>query len=107
MNVYKGVAAGAAGGLVAAFVMNQFQSALGKLMENEERPHGAQSLQHGLPDHGIGRCVRDEPVPVGFGQADGERRATARCAVVATGFTRSRYWARTGGTRSRRSERQI
>jgi len=62
MNVYKGVAAGAAGGLVAAFVMNQFQSALGKLMENEERPHGAQSLQQGLPDHGIGRELAERGV---------------------------------------------
>src|SRR5689334_16695981 len=55
MNVYKGVAAGAAGGLVASFVMNQFQAALGKLMANEDRSHGAQSLQQGSPDHGIGR----------------------------------------------------
>ena len=55
MNVYKGVAAGAAGGLVASFVMNQFQAAWGKLLANEERSHGAQSLQQGSPDHGIGR----------------------------------------------------
>ena len=62
MNVYKGVAAGAAGGLVAAFVMNQFQAALGKLMEGEERSHGAQSLQQGSPSHGIGRELAERGV---------------------------------------------
>ena len=62
MNIYKGVAAGFAGGLAASFVMNQFQSALGKLMENEERPHGAQSLQQGSPDHGIGRELAERGV---------------------------------------------
>lgn len=62
MNVYKGVAAGAAGGLVAAFVMNQFQAAWGKLMENEDRSHGAQSLQQGTPDHGIGRELAERGV---------------------------------------------
>lgn len=55
MSIYKGIAAGAAGGLVASYVMNQVQSALGKLMKNEERSHGAQSLQQGSPKHGIGR----------------------------------------------------
>jgi len=62
MNVYKGVAAGAAGGLVASFVMNQFQAAWGKLMEGEERSHGAQSLQQGSPDHGIGRELAERGV---------------------------------------------
>ena len=62
MNVYKGVAAGVAGGLVASFVMNQFQAALGKLMENQERSHGAQSLQQGSPEHGIGRELAERGV---------------------------------------------
>ena len=62
MNIYKGAAAGAAGGLVASFVMNQFQSAWGKLMENEERSHGAQSLQQGSPQHGIGRELAERGV---------------------------------------------
>ena len=52
-NVWKGLAAGVAGGLVASAVMNQFQALWSKLMEGEERSHGAQSLQQGLPDHGI------------------------------------------------------
>jgi hypothetical protein len=54
-DITKGLAAGVAGGLVASLVMNQFQALLGKLMEGESRSHGAQSLQQGLPDHGISR----------------------------------------------------
>ena len=55
MDIYRGVAAGVAGGLVGSFAMNQFQALWGKLMVNEERPHGAQSLQQGSTEHGIGR----------------------------------------------------
>lgn len=62
MSIYKGIAAGATAGLVASYVMNQFQSAWGKLMENEERSHGAQSLQQGSPDHGIGRELEERGV---------------------------------------------
>lgn len=62
MSIYKGVAAGVAGGLVGSFVMNQFQALLGKLMENEERSHGAQSLQQGSPEDGIGRELAERGV---------------------------------------------
>jgi putative membrane protein len=62
MNIYKGAVAGAAGGLVASFVMNQFQAAWGKLMEDESRPHGAQSLQQGSPEQGIGRELEERGV---------------------------------------------
>lgn len=62
MNIYKGIAAGVAGGLVGSLAMNQFQKAWGKLMENEERPHGAQSLQQGSPEHGIGRELAERGV---------------------------------------------
>jgi len=62
MNIYKGIAAGAAGGFAAAFVMNQFQSAWSKLLANEDRSHGAQSLQQGSPDHGIGRELAERGV---------------------------------------------
>ena len=54
-DLVKGIVAGVAGGLVASLAMNQFQALLGKLMENESRSHGAQSLQKGLPDYGISR----------------------------------------------------
>ena len=57
-SVGKGLAAGAAGGLVASLVMNQFQALWGRLMEDSEM-HGAQSLQQGSPDHGVGRELKE------------------------------------------------
>lgn len=62
MNIYKGIAAGVAGGLAGSLVMNQFQGLWSKLMSNEERPHGAQSLQQGSPEHGIGRELAERGV---------------------------------------------
>lgn len=62
MNIYKGVAAGVAGGLVGSLAMNQFQGLWSKLMANEVRPHGAQSLQQGSPEHGIGRELAERGV---------------------------------------------
>lgn len=59
-NVWKGLVAGVAGGLVASAVMNQFQALWSRVMEGEERGHGAQSLQQGQPDHGIGRELQKE-----------------------------------------------
>jgi hypothetical protein len=45
--------------------MNQFQALWSKLAEGEERSHGAQSLQQGSPQQGIGRDLqaegKDEP----------------------------------------------
>jgi hypothetical protein len=54
-DVWKGLAAGVVGGLVASWTMNQFQALWSRLAEGEERSHGAQSLQQGSPDAGIGR----------------------------------------------------
>ncbi len=54
-DVWKGLAAGVVGGLVASAVMNQFQALLSKLVEGEDRAHGAQSLQQGSPHQGVGR----------------------------------------------------
>lgn len=59
-DVWKGLAAGIVGGLVASAVMNQFQALWGKLIEGEERAHGAQSLQQGTPQHGIGRELEEQ-----------------------------------------------
>jgi putative membrane protein len=59
-SLWKGVAAGAVGGLAAAFVMNQFQAAWGRLAAGEERSHGAQSLQQGSPGHGVGQDLREK-----------------------------------------------
>lgn len=57
-KVWKGLAAGIAGGLAASWVMNQFQSMLSRASHGTERPHGAQSLQHGSPRHGVGRQLQ-------------------------------------------------
>ncbi len=53
-NVWKGLAAGAAGGLVASVIMNQFQALWGWLAEGVDRSHGAQSRQQGSPGRGVG-----------------------------------------------------
>lgn len=58
-NIAKGLVAGVAGGLVASFVMNQFQALWSKLLAGEERSHGAQSLQQGSPDYGISRELQE------------------------------------------------
>jgi hypothetical protein len=39
--------------------MNQFQSALSKLMRGDERSHGAQSQQAGSPEHGIAKALQE------------------------------------------------
>jgi len=44
-NIWKGLVAGLAGGLVASWTMNQFQAAWMRVAANNEKPHGAQSLQ--------------------------------------------------------------
>lgn len=44
-NVWKGLVAGLAGGLVASWTMNQFQAAWTRIQEGTEKPHGAQSMQ--------------------------------------------------------------
>jgi len=44
-NLWKGVVAGLAAGLVASWTMNQFQAALTKLAGGSQKPHGAQSMQ--------------------------------------------------------------
>ncbi len=59
-NVWKGLAAGMVGGLAAAWAMNQFQAAWSRHAAGEERSHGAQSLQQGTPQHGVGRELQAE-----------------------------------------------
>jgi len=62
VSVWKGLAAGIVGGVVASVVMNQFQKLCGKLITGEEKSHGAQSLQQGLPGHGAGRMLQERGV---------------------------------------------
>jgi uncharacterized membrane protein YagU involved in acid resistance len=73
-DVWKGLAAGVVGGLVASAVMNEFQALWSKLFEGEERSHGAQSLQQGSPQHGVGRELRER------GKDDEEDDAPERLA---------------------------
>lgn len=80
-DVLKGLVAGAAGGLAAAWVMNQFQSAWGARSEGVDRPHGAQSLQQGSPGHGVGRELQEE------GGEEEQDDATERAAsAISTGL---------------------
>ncbi len=58
-DVLKGMAAGVVGGIAASWVMNQFQSTWAKLTEGVEKPHGAQSLQDGSPEHGVARELEE------------------------------------------------
>lgn len=44
-NIWKGLVAGMAGGLVASWTMNQFQAAWTRMAANSEKSHGAQSAQ--------------------------------------------------------------
>jgi len=44
-NVWKGLVAGLAAGLVASWAMNQFQAAWTRAAAGFEKPHGAQSMQ--------------------------------------------------------------
>lgn len=57
-DVWKGLAAGVVGGLVASVVMNQFQAWWSRLAVGEERAHGAQSMQQGSPPVGVGRELK-------------------------------------------------
>lgn len=73
-DVLKGLAAGVVGGFVASAVMNGFQALWSRLAEGEERSHGAQSLQQGTPQHGVGRELQAE------GKDDAEDDAPERLA---------------------------
>jgi putative membrane protein len=81
-DVWKGLAAGVVGGLFASAVMNEFQALLSKLAGDEERSHGAQSLQQGSPEHGVGRELRER------GGDDEEDDAPERLAnAISVGLT--------------------
>jgi hypothetical protein len=75
-ELWKGLVAGVAGGIVASWTMNQFQSAWGKITEGVERPHGAQSLQQGTPDHGIARELQER------GSDDSDDNAAVRAGTA-------------------------
>ena len=95
-NVWKGLAAGVCGGLCAAWAMNQFQAFWSRLAADEERSHGAQSLQQGAPEHGIGAELQVQ------GKDDAQDTAPARLAnaisVGVSGRELSRREKETAGT---------
>jgi putative membrane protein len=72
----KGMVAGVAGGLVASWVMNQFQALWSSMTHGIERPHGAQSLKQGSPRHGVARELQER------GRDREADDATVRAAVV-------------------------
>lgn len=78
----KGATAGLVGGLAASWVMNRFQSMLSRVMEEKEKPHGAQSIQEGSPSHGAGAELQKRGID------DPEDDAAERTAnlVAATAF---------------------
>jgi putative membrane protein len=75
-SVLKGTAAGVVGGLVASWTMNEFQALWSKLSEGYEKPHGAQSLQRGSPQHGAAEALQER------GQDEDEDNATERAAEL-------------------------
>lgn len=55
----KGLISGLVAGVVASAVMNLFQRAWHQAVEGEQRSHGAQSMQKGTPDHGVGQELKE------------------------------------------------
>lgn len=94
-SVAKGLVVGAAAGLAASWVMNQFQKILTRAFESEEKPHGAQSAQDGSPHHGAAAALQK------LGLDDERDNAAERTAniVAVKVFDRelSRSEKRTGG----------
>lgn len=76
----KGIVAGCIGGLVASWTMNEFQQAWSKLLSGNERSHGAQSLQQGTPEHGVGRELQER------GQTEEDENAAIRAGTAVAEF---------------------
>ncbi len=81
-NVWKGLVAGLAAGLVASWTMNQFQAAWTRVAEGFEKSHGAQSMQ---PSEGPNpNETPDSNEALGQSQAEKEQQddATVETAKV-------------------------
>ena len=83
-ELLKGILAGVAGGLLASWVMNQFQGAIHKMVEGEERGHGAQSMQQGSPSHGIADKLKER----GIENPDDDAPERLAKFIAAEGFDR-------------------
>jgi uncharacterized membrane protein YagU involved in acid resistance len=67
-EVWKGLVAGLAAGLVASWTMNQFQAVWTRLAEGFDKPHGAQSMQpsegpnpNEMPESNQARSTNEPP----------------------------------------------
>lgn len=58
-KIIKSIGAGLASGLIASWIMNQFQSALSKITDEPDKAHGAQSIQSGSPDRGVASYLQE------------------------------------------------
>ncbi|HEY0419396.1 MAG TPA: DUF1440 domain-containing protein [Acetobacteraceae bacterium] len=74
-STVKGLAAGAIGGMVASFVMNQFQAGMSKLFEEPQAPHRREQARQaqGWKEHRGGQQQQ---------QDGGEENATVKAAVA-------------------------
>jgi hypothetical protein len=78
-DVWKGLIAGLAAGLVASWTMNQFQAAWTRIAEGFEKPHGAQSMQPsdgGKPNQSVQQANQSQE------QKDEQDDATVKTAKV-------------------------
>src|ERR1041385_5608475 len=75
-SIKKGLLAGLAGGLAASWLMNKFQSVANKAFEGTDKGHGAQSIQPGSPNHGVGAELQK------LGLDDPEDNAAERTANI-------------------------
>jgi putative membrane protein len=97
-DAWKGLAAGLAGGLVASFVMNRFQSAWSRRTHGVERSHGAQSLQTGTPEGGDRWPTGQRDVSEAGGRRDATERVAEAVAENAAGRELTREGQEAGGT---------
>src|ERR1041384_5215668 len=81
-TVIRSIGTGLASGLIASWVMNQFQTALSKFTEDKKKSHGAQSIQSGSPDHGVASYLEQK------GQDDEQDNAAERLANFVSVGTR-------------------
>jgi hypothetical protein len=78
-NLWKGLVAGLAAGLVASWTMNQFQAAWTRVAEGFEKSHGAQSMQ---PSDGPNPDEQPDSAASGEEEKEEQDDATVETAKV-------------------------
>jgi hypothetical protein len=81
-NVWKGLVAGLAGGLIASWTMNQFQAAWTRATEGFEKPHGAQSMQPSKGPNPNETPDADQPAGQSTAEKEHQDDATVETARV-------------------------